>query len=555
MSLENPAQGRHRADPMSMHHSGPLGQQAIPCMPGRLPSQQAWLQVQQEVAHRPAQPDLPLQGLRLLVTDLDLQQREHRGIAMYSKALLKALKASGAETWLLTDFDPRISEPGLARLPQRTRELIYAARVMEGLMSGHAMLRGRYLEAKLRGRNRFLSALWRLWLSLRDLPDQLRPRNRYDVSRLKRVNLHEQYDSPYFRQERLNYFEDLDGILCARHLYLNATRKALAGKPRALPIKLGRDFDGLITTCPLNLSTEGEGLFVQTVHDLIPLEYVPHLDHVALFGQRLASSIAARKLFVSQSTRTKFERAYDNSKDPGGAVIVQPPSLQIPEGSRRRLLHQGVIRPSRRAKARHAELEPFRYLLFNSSVEPRKNLLFAIKAFRLSGLSQQGIRLCVTGMLKGDPYSKAVGEQADDSVLLTDYIDETTKATLFLHAMAVLSPSLVEGFGIPVLDGACVGAPVIASPSESHQEIKALHDFNDLIWLCGTQDPMDWALAMNDLAQAELARVTDVNAERERRLTRYDLMSGLVFEQFRQTICDEVLQGVRSEMAASGAHG
>lgn len=513
--------------------------------------------MQADITLHQSAENLPLKGLRLLVTDLDLQQREHRGIAVYSKALLKALKASGAETWLLTDLDPRVADHGLARLPQQTRSLIYAARVMEGLMSGHAGLRGRYLEAKLQDRNRLVGLLWRTWLQLRELPDQLWPRRRYRISRSKRVNLHEQYDSPYFQQERLSYFENLDGIACARYLYLNASRMALGKRPKALEIDLGTEFDGLITTCPLNFKTTGSAGFVQTVHDLIPLEYVPHLDHVALFGQRLASTVGARKLFVSQSTQKKFSRAYPASGDSGGSVIVQPPSLRMPEGERRRLLEQKVIRPSKNAKTKHGELQPFRYLLFNSSVEPRKNLLFAIKAFRLSGLAAQGIRLCVTGMLKKDPYSRSVGEQADESILLTDYIDETTKANLFLHALAILSPSLVEGFGIPVLDGACVGASVIASPSGSHQEISAMHDFEQLIWLGDTQDPLTWALAMCDLVNAELSRISDTDAERHRRLTRYDQLNERIQEDFRQSVCREVLTSlsIRSRTATSGAHG
>ena len=498
--------------------------------------------VQQDVVSPDPTGDQPLKGLRLLVTDLDLQQREHRGIAVYSKALLRALKAAGAETWLLTDFEPRLKDPGLKHLPAPAQELIFSARVMEGLVSGHGGLRSPYWDAKLL-KSRKVAKLRRLWLRLQELLDQLAPR-RYDMSRMRRVNLHEQVDSPYFRQERLGYFDDLDGIVCARHLYANAIRRGLARRPHPLPIRLGSDFDGLITTCPLNLKTVDTGSFVQTVHDLIPLEYVPHLDHVALFGQRLASSVAAHKLFVSQATRQKFELAYSGPHDPGGAVIVQPPSLALPEGPGRDLLKQSVLRPCRRARARHGELTPFRYVLFNSSVEPRKNLLFAIKAYRLSGLAEQGIRLCVTGMLKGDDYSRAVGEQADASVLLTGYIDETTKATLFLHALAVLSPSLVEGFGIPVLDGACIGAPVIASPSGSHQEIKALHDFNRLIWLCDTLDPSHWGLAMRTITEAELARIQDVDLEREQRLERYDRIGGAVFREFQASVCEQILAGL-----------
>lgn len=485
--------------------------------------------------------DRPLEGRRVLVTDFDLQQREHRGIAVYSKGLLRALKASGAETWLLTDFEPPMRDPGLRDLSTAARELIFAARVLEALMIGPGGLRSRWAEVKLTRKGGPLGRLVRYWSQLRELPARLRLRRRYALDQLRRIRLHDLEDSPYLRQERLSYLQDVDGIVCARYLYLNASRLALGRRPTPVRMDLGSQFDGLVTTAPINVTTTDGQRLVQTVHDLIPLEYVPHLDHVVLFARRVAGTLPARKLFVSQSSRRKFEQVYSRKGDGGGAVIVQPPSLQMPHGRARSLLNQEVLRPSRRAKARHGELRPFRYLLFNSSVEPRKNLLFVIKAYRLSGLAEEGVRLCVTGQLQKDGYSKAVGEQADESVLLTGYIDESTKANLFLHAMAVLSPSLVEGFGIPVLDGACVGAPVIASPSDSHAEIKGLQDFERLVWLCPTTDPTDWAVAMRDLANAELLRIQDVDGERQRRLARYDRCEAAVFEQFRRTVCDQVL--------------
>ena len=530
-----------------MHHGGALGQQK------RLTRdlQVRWTLLQTGVlVSTTSTKDLttsssngcrPLEGLRILITDLDLQQREHRGIAVYTKGLLRALKASGAETWLLTDFEPPMRDPGLRDLPKPARELIFAARVLEALMIGPSGLRSRWAEVKLTRKGGPLGRLMLYWNQLRELPARLRLRRRYAIDQLRRIRLHDLEDSPYLRQERLSYLEDVDGIVCARYLYLNASRLALGRRPTPLRMDLGRQFDGLVTTAPINVCTADGQRLVQTVHDLIPLEYVPHLDHVVLFARRVAGTLPARKLFVSQSSRRKFEQVYPRKGDRGGAVIVQPPSLQMPQGRARTLLNQDVLRPSRRAKARHGELRPFRYLLFNSSVEPRKNLLFVIKAYRLSGLAEAGVRLCVTGQLQKDAYSKAVGEQADESVLLTSYIDESTKANLFLHAMAVLSPSLVEGFGIPVLDGACVGAPVIASPSDSHAEIKKLQDFEQLVWLCPTTNPMDWAVAMRDLANAELLRIQDVDGERQRRLARYDHCEAAVFEQFQRTVCDQIL--------------
>ena len=488
---------------------------------------------------------MPLSGVRVLVTDFDLQQKEHRGIAVYSKGLLRALKVAGAETWLLTDFQPAMRDKGLKSLPPAVRRLIFSSRVLEALMIGPGGLKSRWSAVKLGGRSGLAGKVFRLWNRLEENLSRLRPRMQYNLADMPRFELFELKDNAYLRQERLSYLKDIDGIISARYLYLNASRAALSGKAKPVRIDLGKEFDCLIATAPINIcTTNGKGL-VQTVHDVIPLEYVPHLDHVVVFGKRLARAVDARKLFVSESTREKYEGLYGEPGGQGGSVITQMPSLQMPKSHARGLLRQEVIKPCRRAKSKNSELTPFRYLLFNSSVEPRKNLLFAIKAFRASGLAEEGIRLCVTGQLHKDPYSKAVAEQADDSVLLTGYIDENTKTSLFLHALGVLSPSLVEGFGIPVLDAACVGAQVIASPSGSHVEISKRFDFKKNIWLCDTVDPMEWSLAMKRLAAAEIARIECRDSERKRRLERFDMLEEKIFREFSCVVSEEVINSMQ----------
>jgi len=492
--------------------------------------------------------------MRLVVTGLDLQQPEHRGIAVYSKALLKALRQSGAELWLLTDFDPSLRGASLRRAPTGVRQLVFSARVLEALNRGFQPTLIPLASTTFARRYEIVRKILKVWASLSGLSSVLVRKKKYHLNDARRVDLSTLVDSPYSRIERLFYLEDLTGILCADNVFVNSFRAALSKDCRPVEIRLG-DFDGLVSTCPLHICCDQDKPFVQTVHDLIPLEYVQTTDHAGAFSRRLESCGAAHRLFVSSSTQKKYQLGFGSAMGTSEAVVIQPPSLQIPEPYKRRLLEQDELNPNHRAKARNSTLKAFRYVLFNSSVEPRKNLLFVIKAFRLSGLAKQGIRLCVTGMLRGDPYSKAVGEQADYSVLLTDYIDETTKASLFLHAMAVLSPSLVEGFGIPVLDAACLGAPVIASPSESHREIQALHDFQKLVWICDTRDPLDWAMAMKDLASAQLSTTEDTAAVRQQRLGRYDVRSSEIFERFRKTVCEQVLAGVKSETAGSGVRG
>jgi len=130
--------------------------------------------------------------------------------------------------------------------------------------------------------------------------------------------------------------------------------------------------------------------------------------------------------------------------------------------------------------------------------------------------------------------------------VLTGYLNESTKAQLFLNSLVVVSPSLVEGFGIPVLDAACLGVATVASPSNSHLEIQALQDFEKLIWICDTVNPLDWALAMHQLATSEQARIQDNGQERRRRLERYAERAHQIQAAFQQTLCEQVLSAVQS---------
>jgi glycosyltransferase involved in cell wall biosynthesis len=539
------------ADMTSMHHGGPLSQpRGTWNNTGKL-SAGYRSALQANTTQEPAPGNRPLRGLRLVVTSFDLQQVEHRGIAVFSKALLRALKQSGAELWLLTDFDPPLWDSGLKRVPATVQKLVYEARVLDALATGYGGPLSPWASMKLAQSSKWLRKLIQWRNNIREFFDKVKLRRRYKLARLPKLSLHDLYDSPYQRLERLSYFDELDGIISAKYLYLNVFRSALGKRPKPVVLELD-GFDGLVTTAPMNLSVRGPGCFVQTVHDLIPLEYVSTTDHVGVFSQRMMSTIPARKLFVSGSAQTKFQITLPNRYDAGGSVVIQPPSLSIPEPINRAVLTQDVLKPSRRAKAKHASLQAFRYLLFNSSVEPRKHLLFVIKAYRLSGLAELGIRLCVTGQLKPDAYSKAVAEQADESVLLTGYVDETTKANLFLHALGVLSPSLVEGFGIPVLDAACIGAATMASPSASHLEIQRLHDFDERIWICDTRDPVVWARSMHVLCTAEMERIGSNAEERMARLKRYDKLNQEICENFRSVVCDEVLNSLQGRSFKSG---
>ena len=72
-----------------------------------------------------------LKGIRLVVTGFELEQQEHRGIAVFTKGLLRALKGAGAEIWLLTEIQPSTHDIKKAQLPKAVQERVNASRILD----------------------------------------------------------------------------------------------------------------------------------------------------------------------------------------------------------------------------------------------------------------------------------------------------------------------------------------------------------------------------------------------------------------------------------------
>ncbi len=494
-----------------------------------------------------AQPQ-SLLGLKLVVSAIDLEQREHRGIAVYSKALLRALHAAGAEVWLLTEFSAELREAALRRQAGPTRSLLQAARVLDALLCGRPPAPPPSLRRRLISRLPLGTGALHRWDTERELFRQLFPKRHVSCAEQMRLTVHDLVDNPYLQHDRLDYLQWVHGLISAPDIYVHSMR--LAGRRQGRPLVIDlHGFNGFISTCPLNIVARGVHFTLQTVHDVIPLEFVQTSDQQAVFLRRLERCADTARLFMSASTAMKFRCSIRAGADSLEAVVAQPPSLHfrdftlgLDEPPHGRAL--AVVNGQKDVVA----LQPYRYLLFNSSLEPRKNLLFALRAYRESGLHQLGIPFCVAGALKRDAYSDEIRRvaQPDSGVVLADFVDEALRRELFLNAMALVSPSLVEGFGIPVLDAACLGLVVLASPSASHREIQALHDFRDYVWLCDNLDSSQLAAAMRLVALREQAISLPESVRRRERLARHrDCRS-----QLSSAFCRDVSLLIRGAMGS-----
>lgn len=115
------------------------------------------------------------------------------------------------------------------------------------------------------------------------------------------------------------------------------------------------------------------------------------------------------------------------------------------------------------------------YLLYISTLQPRKNLERLIQAYADSGSSHQLVLAGKKGWLSQPIINQISNLPAaiSEKIKLPGYIPEADKAALISGATAVLYPSLYEGFGFPILEAQRCGVPVLTANSSSCAEIAA----------------------------------------------------------------------------------
>jgi len=115
------------------------------------------------------------------------------------------------------------------------------------------------------------------------------------------------------------------------------------------------------------------------------------------------------------------------------------------------------------------------YVLFLSTIEPRKNLDRLITAYE----SMSNATRSEFDLLVGGPYgwnSEATMQrlvQSPKGVRYLGYVPEHHLPALFAGATLFVYPSLYEGFGLPVLQSMAAGTPVLLSFAGALPEIAA----------------------------------------------------------------------------------
>lgn len=115
------------------------------------------------------------------------------------------------------------------------------------------------------------------------------------------------------------------------------------------------------------------------------------------------------------------------------------------------------------------------YILFVSTIEPRKNLKSLISAFeylkRNHQIEHELILIGQKGWLYEPIFEQIARSPFQPSIRHLSYLPDDQVAEFYQNADVFVYPSHYEGFGMPVLEAMTLGAPVVTSNTSSLPEV------------------------------------------------------------------------------------
>lgn len=199
---------------------------------------------------------------------------------------------------------------------------------------------------------------------------------------------------------------------------------------------------------------------VVTIHDLAwkfyPLTFTWFNRNFLEWSTRFAVKFVAKIIAVSEATKKDLIKFYrvDEKK-----IKVVHHGFEIVNQSISQLVNQQI---------------PAQYILFLSTLQPRKNLEGLIEAFKELKKENPELphKLVVVGKpgWKFDGILKKMGEYKD-LVIYLNHVSDNDRLEILSRASLLALPSFYEGFGMQILEAFAAGVPVATSNISSMPEV------------------------------------------------------------------------------------
>ena len=149
-----------------------------------------------------------------------------------------------------------------------------------------------------------------------------------------------------------------------------------------------------------------------------------------------------------------------------------------------------------------------------SSMFPHKNLNTLVKAFAMLRVKNPGIKLVVSG-ISGPSRKEFTNILSDlslaDEVIITGYISDLERDTLYANCKCFVFPSVFEGFGMPPVEALWFGVPTIVSDIPVMREVTQ----NKAIYVSDYKNPDEWFKILADIFKGENRYIISERAKKE----------------------------------------
>lgn len=206
---------------------------------------------------------------------------------------------------------------------------------------------------------------------------------------------------------------------------------------------------------------------VITIHDLAFLLY-PHFltGESARYYSQIDQAVRLTDHIIAVSEKTKQDTVYHLGVPARKITVIYEAAnpiyrpIEDEEGLRRIREKYGL---------------PAQYVLFVSTIEPRKNIPTLLRAFReLLDCYKLPVKLAIAGglgWLSDVVFSTTLELKLVDKVLFLSRVPVEDLLYLYNGAELLVHPSFYEGFGLPPLEAMACGTPVVVSNVSALPEV------------------------------------------------------------------------------------
>jgi glycosyltransferase involved in cell wall biosynthesis len=179
------------------------------------------------------------------------------------------------------------------------------------------------------------------------------------------------------------------------------------------------------------------------------------------------------------------------------------------------------------------------YFLFVGHLKPSKNIPRLLEAFAifLAQTAQKYQLVLIGSRHNEDPEIKKTISQLklESSVLLLGMVSSEELAKYYRGSLAFVSPALIEGFGLPILEALSCGTPVITSKVSSMPEI-----VSEAALLVDPENTQEIAQALSEISQnKKLAKKLSKAGIKRAKLFSWKLFAKLILSLVEKTAQNE----------------